>query len=55
MSSDTPLTAGTGTSVAVERGQVCGAGDLEPVLFIGYIPPVIRHQSSEATPSCVDW
>ena len=33
-------TAGTGTSVVVDRCQVCGASDLESVLFLGYLPPV---------------
>ena len=36
----TPLAAGTGSSVVVERCQVCDAPDLEPVLFLGYLPPV---------------
>jgi C-methyltransferase C-terminal domain/Methyltransferase domain/Putative zinc binding domain len=33
-------TAGTGGSVVVDRCQVCGAADLESVLFLGYLPPV---------------
>ncbi len=33
-------TAGTGGSVLVDRCQVCGSRDLQPVLFIGYLPPV---------------
>ena len=33
-------TAGTGSSVVVDRCQVCGGGDLESVLFLGYLPPV---------------
>src|SRR2546423_641323 len=33
-------TAGTGGSVVVDRCQVCGATDLESVLFLGYLPPV---------------
>jgi hypothetical protein len=32
--------AGTGGSVVVDRCQVCDAPDLEPVLFVGYLPPV---------------
>ena len=32
--------AGTGHSVVVERCQICDAPDLEPVLFLGYLPPV---------------
>src|SRR5438105_1265135 len=31
---------GTNSSVAVERCQVCGAKDLESIVFIGYLPPV---------------
>jgi len=34
------LAAGTGGSVVVEACQVCGAGDLESVLFLGFLPPV---------------
>ena len=34
------LTAGTGTSVVVDRCQLCGAPELEPVIFLGYLPPV---------------
>src|SRR5947209_559541 len=34
------LAAGTGGSVVVERCQVCDSPDLEPVMFVGYLPPV---------------
>lgn len=34
------LAAGTGGSVVVDRCQVCDSSDLEPVLFLGYLPPV---------------
>ncbi len=34
------LAAGTGSSVVVERCQVCECRDLQPVLFLGYLPPV---------------
>ena len=40
MSSATPLTAGTGSSLVVEKCQLCDSQDLESVLFVGYIPPV---------------
>lgn len=30
----------TGTSVVVERCQVCDFSGLEPILFLGYLPPV---------------
>jgi hypothetical protein len=32
--------ANTGGSVVVDRCQVCDSRDLEPVLFVGYLPPV---------------
>lgn len=31
---------GTGGSLVVERCQSCGSGSLEPILFVGYLPPV---------------
>ncbi|MDP9321881.1 MAG: class I SAM-dependent methyltransferase [Chloroflexota bacterium] len=34
------LAAGTGGSVVVERCQACDSDELEPVLFVGYLPPV---------------
>jgi len=34
------LAVGTGSSVVVERCQVCDSADLESILFIGYLPPV---------------
>ncbi len=33
-------TAGTGSSVVVDRCQVCGGRQLESMLFVGYLPPV---------------
>jgi len=38
--SQMPRTAGTGSSVVVDRCQVCDARTLESALFIGYLPPV---------------
>src|SRR5215831_19588826 len=35
-----PLAAGTQRSVVVDRCQVCGATDLESLLFLGFLPPV---------------
>ncbi len=35
-----PVTFETGTSVVVQTCQVCKSPDLEPVLFLGYLPPV---------------
>jgi hypothetical protein len=34
------LAAGTGGCVVVDRCQVCDSPDLEPVMFVGYLPPV---------------
>ncbi len=34
------LAAGSGSSVVVERCQVCDNPDLKPALFLGYLPPV---------------
>src|SRR5947209_5707420 len=35
-----PRAAGSGGSVVVDRCQVCGSQGLEPVIFVGYLPPV---------------
>ncbi|MBI4323018.1 MAG: class I SAM-dependent methyltransferase [Candidatus Omnitrophica bacterium] len=35
-----PLTIQTGSSVVVERCQVCDGPGLEPIVFLGYLPPV---------------
>lgn len=40
MATNQRLAAGTGSSVVVERCQVCDSPGLEPVLFLGYLPPV---------------
>lgn len=40
----------TGASVAVEFCQVCQSIDLEPVLFLGYLPPVNTMRKQGATP-----
>lgn len=34
------LTAGTGSSVVVDRCQMCDSTELEPIIFLGYLPPV---------------
>src|SRR5205085_3169023 len=34
------LAAGSGGSVVVDHCQVCDSRDLEPILFLGYLPPV---------------
>lgn len=35
-----PLAFGTGSSVVVEQCQVCDNPKLEPIMFLGYLPPV---------------
>lgn len=37
---ETKLTFKTGSSIVVEKCQVCDYPDPEPVLFLGYLPPV---------------
>ena len=44
------LTAGTGSSVVVERCQVCDDPDLRPILFLGYLPPVNQMRPIGARP-----
>src|SRR5438067_5815211 len=34
------LAAGSGGSIVVDLCQVCDSPDLEPILFLGYLPPV---------------
>lgn len=34
------LAAGTGGSITIDRCQVCDSGDLQNLLFVGYLPPV---------------
>jgi SAM-dependent methyltransferase len=40
MSSATRLTAGTGSSAVVKSCQICNSSEIDPVLFLGYLPPV---------------
>ncbi|MGO9313659.1 MAG: class I SAM-dependent methyltransferase [Syntrophobacteraceae bacterium] len=42
MSALTKSVAGTNSSVVVERCQICDNSSLEPILFLGYLPPVNR-------------
>lgn len=35
-----PRAAGTGGSVVVAQCQVCDSRELEPIIFVGYLPPV---------------
>ena len=34
------LAAGSGGSIVVDRCQICDSPRLDPVIFIGYLPPV---------------
>ena len=48
MKSSTSLAFKTGSSTVVERCQVCSYTSLEPILFLGYLPPVNRmHKIGE--------
>lgn len=40
MKSPARQVAGTGSSFVVERCQGCGDKDMEPILFLGFLPPV---------------
>jgi len=40
MTNASQLAAGSGSSIVVERCQVCDNPDLKPSLFLGYLPPV---------------
>jgi hypothetical protein len=47
---DCRFAAGTGSSVVVDTCQVCGSRELEPVLFLGYMPPVNEMPPIGAVP-----
>lgn len=40
MEKNKTLVAGTGSSLVVDNCQVCNNPDLDPILFVGYLPPV---------------
>lgn len=42
MTNPLKLAAGTGSSIVVDHCQVCDSPKLEPILFLGYLPPVNR-------------
>jgi len=42
--------AGTGASVVIDRCQVCGSAQLEPVLFLGFMPPVNQMRTVGSVP-----
>ncbi len=50
MSTSTTLAAGTGGGIPVERCQSCAHGKLEPILFLGYLPPVNQMRVVGETP-----
>lgn len=50
MDQKTALTFKTGTSVIVERCQVCDNASLDPVLFLGYLPPVNKMRPIGSKP-----
>jgi hypothetical protein len=45
------LAAGTGSSIVVERCQVCDSPDLRDVLFLGYLPPVNQMRTIGQRPA----
>src|SRR5579864_1235827 len=45
-----PTAAGTGSSVVVERCQICEYAPLERILFLGYLPPVNQMRTIDALP-----
>ncbi len=44
------LTFATGSSTVVDRCQTCDSGDLETILFVGYLPPVNKMHAIGTTP-----
>ena len=40
MTESIQLAAGSGSSVVVDKCQISGSTDLQPILFLGYLPPV---------------
>lgn len=51
MTTNTKLTAGTGSSSVVTHCQVCNNPDLHSVFFLGYLPPVNKMPSIGGRPS----
>ncbi|MFH1202694.1 MAG: class I SAM-dependent methyltransferase [Candidatus Omnitrophota bacterium] len=48
MNNSAQLAFKTGSSVVVQRCQICDNADLEPILFLGYLPPVNKmHKIGE--------
>jgi hypothetical protein len=51
MEQNTKLTAHTGSSIVLERCQVCNSNSLDSVLFLGYIPPVNQMRAVGTRPA----
>ncbi len=51
MELNTKLTAHTGSSIVLERCQICYSDALESVLFLGYIPPVNQMRMLGSRPA----
>jgi len=47
---DKGLAFHTGSSVVVKECQVCTNKDLEPILFLGYLPPVNQFREIGTIP-----
>jgi len=45
MTENIQLAAGSGSSVVVNNCQISGSTDLQPILFLGYLPPVNQMRS----------
>ena len=50
MPTSATLAAGTNGSVPMERCQSCAYGELEPILFLGYLPPVNQMRAIGEVP-----
>ena len=44
MSGKIPLAFGTNSSIVVENCQICNNPNLEPIIFLGFLPPVNRME-----------
>jgi hypothetical protein len=45
------IAAGSGGSIVVEECQVCGSRELQPILFVGFLPPVNEMPPIGAPPA----
>ncbi|NEP56756.1 MAG: class I SAM-dependent methyltransferase [Symploca sp. SIO2G7] len=51
MTENIQLAAGSGSSVVVDHCQISGSTDLQPILFLGYLPPVNQMRPIGEPPS----